>query len=169
MRWKDLFWVFLISMVPVVELRGAIPVAAGLDLAWQWAFLAAMIGNLLPVPFILFFVDKVFAFMKAHNIFPRLVDFFTRRAERGIDKVDASASRHGDGSRRIPWGTCIALFAFVAVPLPGTGAWTGSLIAALARIPKKYAIPTIALGVAVAGAVMTVASYGAVAALEWLL
>ena len=169
MKLKDILWVLFISMVPVIELRGAIPVGAGLGIPWYICIACAIVGNILPVPFILFFVDKVFAFMKKHKILVRFVEFCERKASKGAAKIEDSAERKNDSAHRIPWGTCIALFAFVAVPLPGTGAWTGSLIAALARIPKKYAIPTIALGVVVAGVIMTVASYGAVAALEWLL
>ncbi len=169
MKIKDLLWVFLISMVPVIELRGAIPVGAGLGLPWYFCLAAAIIGNLLPVPFILLFIDKVLDFMKRHRILPRFVAFLERKAEKGAGKVEASAEKRNDTAHRIPWGTCIALFAFVAVPLPGTGAWTGALVAALARIPKKYAIPVIALGVLGAGVIMTLASYGAVAALKWLL
>lgn len=190
---KKIIYVFLISVVPVIELRGAIPVGAGLDIPFYWNYLAAVVGNILPVPFILLFISAVLAFMKRHRIFPGLVDWIERKGMRGVEKLQArsgtdssdeeivfreevlsseetflpeeAASARTERKRmRVTFGVCVGLFAFVAVPLPGTGAWTGALVASLCGLPKRYAIPTILLGVMAAGVIMSLASYGVVAA-----
>lgn len=206
---KKILYVFLIAMVPVVELRGAIPVGAVGDLPFYWNYLAAVLGNMLPVPFILLFIPAILDFMKRHRIFPRLVGWIERKGLRGVEKLRAKsgeaagqdaaaegtvtegASADGtarettapsgmvtapDGAMqteepreekkkiRVTFGVCLGLFAFVAVPLPGTGAWTGALVASLCGLPKRYAIPTILLGVMTAGVIMTLASYGVVSA-----
>lgn len=190
---KNILYVFLISIVPVIELRAAIPVGAGLDIPFYWNYLAAVVGNMLPVPFILLFIPAVLAFMKRHRIFPGLVDWIERKGMRGVEKLQArsgtdssdeeivfreevlsseetllpeeAASARTERKRmRVTFGVCVGLFAFVAVPLPGTGAWTGALVASLCGLPKRYAIPTILLGVMTAGVIMSLASYGVVAA-----
>ena len=166
---KKLLWVFFISMVPIIELRGSIPVGCGLGLDAIPNLICAMLGNLLPVPFILLFIPQILDFMEKHRIFPRIVGWVQRKAHRGVEKMSASAEEKGDDQHRIPWGALIALFAFVAVPLPGTGAWTGSLIAATFGMKKRYSIPVIILGVLVAGILVTLISYGALSALEFLL
>lgn len=195
---KKILWVFLISIVPVVELRGAIPVGAASGLPFYWNFLAAVAGNMLPVPFILLFIPAVLRFMKRHRIFPRLCDFIERKGMRGVEKLQAKSregtpaseiaslpeetdilSAESDASAqtaaeirqekkmiKVTFGVCLGLFAFVAVPLPGTGAWTGALVASLCGLPKRYALPTIFLGVLCAGVIMTLASYGVVAAFQ---
>lgn len=197
---KKILYVFLISIVPIVELRAAIPVGAGLGIPAYWCFLAAILGNMLPVPFILLFIPAVLRFMEKHRIFPRLVAWVQRKGQRGVEKLQAKqkidlagdppspdaslASEDGEvpeesaqpdaekkreirKQRGVTIGVLMGLFAFVAVPLPGTGAWTGSLIAALFGMKKRYAIPVIFAGVLVAGLVMTLASYGIVAALNF--
>ena len=139
--------VFIISMLPIIELRGAIPVAAFLfNVEWPVAFLIAIIGNLLPVPFILFFVEKVFDFMKAHKILDKWIIKLETKAMSKSDKVNSAQF----------WG----LVAFVAIPLPGTGAWTGSLIASLLKIDRKKSLLAVALGVLIAGIIVTVLTYG---------
>lgn len=193
--YKKILYVFLISIIPVVELRGAIPVGAYHKLPFYWNYLAAVLGNMLPVPFILLFIPAVLDFMKRHHIFPRLVGWIERKGLRGAEKLRAksgevtpsdagiaadtasadlaggedgveAAETTGDGKKRIrvTFGVCLGLYAFVAVPLPGTGAWTGALVASLCGLPKRYAIPTILLGVMTAGVIMTLASYGVVSA-----
>lgn len=190
---KNILYVFLISIVPVIELRGAIPVGAGLDIPFYWNYLAAVVGNMLPVPFILLFIPAVLDFMKRHRILPKLVDWIERKGMRGVEKLQArsgadstdeeivfrgevlsseetlpseeTASAKTERQRmHVTFGVCVGLFAFVAVPLPGTGAWTGALVASLCGLPKRYAIPTILIGVMTAGVIMSLASYGVVAA-----
>jgi len=144
---KDLLWVMLMSMVPVLELRGAIPLGCGLGLPWWQCYLAAIIGNMLPVPFVLLFIRRLFAFVRRHwSALNGLVDRLEQRAMRKIDTV----------KRFEILGLCL----FVAIPLPGTGAYTGGLIAALMNMRLKRAIPTIFLGVLIAGFIMTLLSYG---------
>lgn len=146
---------FLISMVPVIELRGAIPygVAAGLE-PWLVAPLA-IIGNLIPVPFILLFIRKIFQWMKKYEKLGKIAYKLEERAANKNGKVKKSEF--------------IGLLLFVAIPLPGTGAWTGALIAALMDMRMKRALPTIALGVLLAGiAVSLVAALG-IEALSFLL
>lgn len=137
---------FLISMVPFIELRGAIPVAAlnGLDLAV--AFPVAILGNMVPVPFIILFIRKIFGWMRRHM--PRLNSLVDRLEEKGKSKKETI-------DKGVFWG----LFIFVAIPLPGTGAWTGSLIAAMLDIRLKRAFPAIAFGVLTAGVIMATLSY----------
>lgn len=211
---KKILYVFLISIVPVIELRAAIPAGAMLGLPFYWNYIAAVLGNMLPVPFILLFIPAVLAFMKRHHIFPRLVGWIERKGLRGAEKLraksgeetpaatgeyagstrgtvpdagDAASSAEGVISAmeaatvteesaeetraekkkmRVTFGVCLGLFAFVAVPLPGTGAWTGALVASVCGLPKRYAIPTILLGVMTAGVIMSLASYGVVSALR---
>lgn len=141
---------FLISMVPVVELRGALPVATGAGLDWKIAIPIAILGNLLPVPFIIIFIRKIFKWMRnANNTFEKIVLKLENKAFSKRDVID----KYG------PWG----LWIFVAVPLPGTGAWTGALIAALLDIPLKKSFPAIVGGVVTAGIIVAFVSYGAAA------
>lgn len=138
---------FLISMVPVVELRGAIPVAFAMKLSPVAAYFAAVLGNLLPVPFIVVFIRHVFAWIRRH--LPRLNRMIDRLEEKGKNKKE-----------KIMKSTFWGLFFFVAIPLPGTGAWTGALIAAMLDMRLKRAFPSILLGVLAAGLVVTAVSYG---------
>ena len=207
---KKILYVFLISMIPVVELRGAIPVGAVKDLPFYWNYLAAVLGNMLPVPFILLFIPAILNFMKRHRIFPRVVGWIERKGLRGVEKLRAKSgdaapadtvtpdaavasaehpnedtspevavcvempeviatAKDNNGEKkkiRVTFGVCLGLFAFVAVPLPGTGAWTGALVASLCGLPKRYAIPTILIGVMTAGVIMSLASYGVVSAFK---
>ena len=142
----------LISMVPVVELRGAIPAAIGLGLHPALAFFAAVVGNLIPVPFIIIFIRKIFNWMRKHM--PRLNRLVDRLEEKGKSKKDAILKSEF-------WG----IFAFVAIPLPGTGAWTGALIAAMLDMRLKRAFPAIAFGVLVAGIAVVAISLGVVSLL----
>jgi len=138
---------FFLAMVPVLELRFAIPFGVVSGLTHLEAALIAFIGNCLPVPFIILFVRHVFAFMK--RVSPRLGRFAERMEER--------AERKGDAFRR---GLVFGLFIFVAIPLPGTGAWTGALIAAMLRLRIRTAFPAIAAGVAVAAVLVTGITFG---------
>ena len=145
---KDILLTLLVAMVPVVELRGAIPfgVVRGLNL-WT-AIIASMLGNLIPVPFIILFIRKIFAWMRAHM--PKL-DGLVIRMEKKAEKNRAAVERYAF------WGLVI----LVAIPLPGTGAWTGALVAAMMEIRLKRAFPAIAIGVAIAGVIVSVITYGA--------
>ena len=148
MPMKDILLTFLAAMVPVVELRGAIPfgVVRGLNL-WT-AIIASMLGNLIPVPFIILFIRKIFAWMRAHM--PKL-DGLVIRMEKKAEKNRAAVEKYAF------WGLVI----LVAIPLPGTGAWTGALVAAMMEIRLKRAFPAIAIGVAIAGVIVSVITYGA--------
>ncbi len=140
---------FCISMVPVIELRGAIPAgtAAGLDV-WL-AMVVAMVGNMVPVPFIILFIRKIFAWMRRVNVkFDKVVTYFENKAEKQKATVDKYKF----------WGLCI----LVAIPLPGTGAWTGALVAAMMEMRLKDAIPSILLGVVCAGLIVALATAGVV-------
>ena len=145
---NKMFGIFLISMLPVVELRGAIPVGAAIGLPWYLNMIVSIVGNLLPVPFILLFSVKAFEFMKKHNI---LVKF--------IEKIENRAKKRSEG---LATGEFIGLMLFVAIPFPGTGAWTGALIAALLQFERKRSFIYMTLGVLIAAAIMTAASYGVI-------
>lgn len=148
--WGKIVMTFLISMVPIVELRGALPIATGAGLDWRIAIPVAVVGNMLPVPFIIVFIKKIFALMRKMS--NKLDKFVTKMENKAFSKRDV-IDKYG------PWG----LYLFVAIPLPGTGAWTGSLIAAMLDIPLKKAFPAVALGVISAGIIVSFISYGAAA------
>lgn len=137
----------LVSMIPVVELRGGIPfgVAAGLPV-WA-AFLAAMIGNLIPVPFIIVYIRRILQWTRKK--LPRLNSL--------VDALERKAHLKG---RRVTKYKYLGLAIFVAIPLPGTGAWTGSLAAAFLDMPLRRAIPSVIAGVVVAGLAISILTYG---------
>ncbi|BBM39652.1 small multi-drug export [Leptotrichia hofstadii] len=140
--------IFLISMLPIIELRGAIPIGAAIGLPWYLNIIVSIVGNMLPVPFILMFSVKAFEFMKKHNI---MVKF--------IEKIENRAKKR---SEELATGEFIGLMLFVAIPFPGTGAWTGALIAALLQFNRKRSFFYIGLGVVIAAVIMTLASYGVI-------
>lgn len=148
-------YILLISMVPLIELRGAIPVGCAAGIPWYVNFLLCVIGNMIPVPFILFFIEKIFAFMKRFPRLGRIAVFFEQKGEKNKGKVTKYAT----------WG----LLLFVGIPLPGTGAWTGSLIAALLKMDKKHAIISTFGGVILAAVIVTLISYGVLGFLNFLL
>ena len=139
----------LVSMVPVVELRGGIPFGVGVGLPVWAAFLAAVSGNLIPVPFIIVYIRRIFQWMRRR--IPRL--------NRMVDALERKAHLKG---RRVNKYKYLGLAVFVAIPLPGTGAWTGSLAAAFLDMPLRKAIPSVVAGVLVAGAAISVLTYGIV-------
>ena len=149
--------VFLISMVPLIELRGAIPYGLALGLDPLATYAVAIVGNCLPVPFILFFIRKILGWMQGCSVkfFQRVAGFVIEKGQKGFHKVQKYA--------------IFGLFLFVAIPLPGTGAWTGALIAALLDIKKRHAFPSIALGVLTAGIIMSLITGGVLAGLSFLL
>ena len=130
------------------ELRGAIPIGVAHGLDYRIAIAVSILGNLVPVPFIVRFIRKIFAWLRTKS--ERLNGFVTRMEQRALKKSDTVR-------RARFWG----LFLFVAIPLPGTGAWTGSLIAAMLEMRVKEAFPPIALGVVTAGIIVAVVTYGA--------
>lgn len=138
---------FLISMVPVLELRGAIPIGVAHGLDYRAAIAVSIVGNLVPVPFIVLFIRKIFAWLRTKS--ERLNAFVTRMEQRALKKSDTVR-------RARFWG----LFLFVAIPLPGTGAWTGALIAAVLDMRLKRAVPVIFLGVTIAGCIITMLTHG---------
>ena len=137
-----------ISMAPVVELRGAIPIATANGLDFQTAIITAVIGNLIPVPFIVMFIRRIFARLRLKGPKWRAL----------VKRLELHAGRRADAVRRCAfWGLAL----FVAIPLPGTGAWTGALIAAMLGMRMKQAFPSIALGVAGAALIVAFVTYGA--------
>ncbi len=138
---------FLISMIPLLELRGSIIVAgAALKLPFIQTFITAVAGNMLPIPFILFFIEKIFDWMKS-----------TKRLSILPNKIEEKAMKKSDQIKKYGY---FGLFLFVAIPLPGTGAWTGSLLAVLFRLKRGKSLLFIFLGVITAGFIMSLISYG---------
>ena len=131
----------LVSMLPIIELRGGLPFGVALGLPYYLAFPAAVIGNLIPAPFIIVYIRRIFKFMRRHM--PRLNTL--------VDKLEQKAHLKGEKVLRYE---ALGLWLFVAIPLPGTGAWTGCLAAAFLGIRLKKAMPAVVLGVLTAGCIM---------------
>ncbi len=138
--------IFIISMFPVLELRGGMIAAKLLDVELLKAFIICYVGNILPIPFILLFIRRVFQFLKRFRGIGKLIEKLEVRSMRKSEQVKKWRN----------WG----LLMFVAIPLPGTGGWTGALIAALLDIRVKTSFPIIALGVFIANLIMSIFSYG---------
>ena len=137
----------LVSMIPVIELRGGIPFGVGVGLPVWLAYLAAIIGNMLPVPFIVVYIRRIFQWMRRH--LPRLNHLVTRLEQKAHLK-----------GRMVTKYKYLGLAIFVAIPLPGTGAWTGALAAAFLDMPLRKAIPSIFAGVLAAGVAISTLTYG---------
>ena len=154
MFWK-LFIVLIISMIPLVELRGAIPIAIGMNIGLpEWLILIiAIVGNIIPVPFIFFFARKVLNWgsKQKWKPFKQFCNFCLKKGEKGGQKLLKKAGNYG---------TYFALFLFVAIPLPGTGAWTGTLAASILNLDFKKTMVAIIAGVLTAGLIMLAASLG---------
>ena len=138
-----------ISMVPVIELRGAIPIAVAQGMNPWEAMVIAIIGNMIPVPFIILFIRKIFKWMR--KVSPRL--------DALVNRLEARADSKADRVRKYEK---LGLYLFVAIPAPGTGAWTGALIAAMLDIRMRTALPTIFLGVCTAGLIVTLLTIGVI-------
>ncbi len=138
--------VFIISVFPILELRGGVLAGYWLGLPLMTTSIIAVIGNLLPIPFILFFIEIILGFMEKHNI---LTSFIHTLRERALHK-----------SKGLQNMEFIGLMLFVGIPLPGTGAWTGALVAETLQMDRKKAMLAITLGVFIALAIMLVVSYG---------
>lgn len=143
----ELVFTMLVSMVPVIELRGGIPFGVALGLNPWVAFLACIIGNIIPVPFIIVYIRRIFGWMRRR--LPRLDGM--------VDRLEKKAHLKG---RKVNKYKYIGLFLFVAIPLPGTGAWTGALAAAFLDMPLRKALPSIFLGILAAGFLVTGLTYG---------
>ncbi len=146
---------FIISMLPVIELRGALIAAPILDVGFWHALIICIIGNIIPMPFIIFLARPVFNWLKKTKLFSGITH-----------KIEAKVSKKAD---KVMKNTALGLFLFVAIPMPGTGAWTGSLIASLFDMRLKYALPSIVAGVIVAGIIVALGAYGIVGAFEFLI
>ncbi|MDD4377399.1 MAG: small multi-drug export protein [Eubacteriales bacterium] len=144
----NIIMTFLISMVPVIELRGAIPIAVANGLDLKAALFISIIGNLVPVPFIIIFIRKIFQWMTAKS----------NRLNKLVIKFENKAAKQSEVVNKYEW---LGLVILVAVPLPGTGAWTGALVAAMLNMRLKRAFPAIAIGVVIAGLIVTYITYGA--------
>ena len=142
--------VFLVSMVPLVEERGGLLLASMLGIPMWKAVIICVLGNILPIPFILLFIKSIMHWMADHHM-SRVVEMLEEKAAKNKPKID----KYGF------WGLTL----FVGIPLPGTGAWTGSLVAALFDMDLKKASLSILLGIFLAAVIMTVVSYGALGAL----
>lgn len=147
--------VFFCSMIPIIELRGAIPLGAGLGLPWWQSYLIAVAGNMVPVPFILLLIRHVLAWMERSRVafFNRIGGWLHRKVDKNRAKIEKYSF----------WGVAL----FVAIPLPATGAWTGSLVAAMIDMKFWRAMLSALIGVMIAGVIMTLGSYGIVAAFRF--
>ncbi len=143
--------VFFCSMLPIIELRGAIPLGAGLGLPWWLSYVLSIAGNILPVPFILLFIRGIIAWASKSkiSICNKFAEFLNRKIEKNREKIEKYSF----------WGVCL----FVAIPLPMTGAWTGALVAAALDMKFWKALLSCFIGVLIAGVVVTLISYGALA------
>ena len=142
--------VFLVSMLPIIELRGAIPIAESMGLDILWYYPISIIGNILPVPIIYLFARKVLEWGKDKKFIGKFFTWCLKKGEKGGKKLQEKAGR----------GSYWALFLFVGIPLPGTGAWTGTLAASFLDMDFKKSVIAIMAGVVLAGLIMGLASMG---------
>ena len=187
-------YVVIISILPVIELRGSIPAGAAMGIPFYLNYLLSVAGNLLPVPFILMFIPKILDFLARFKIFRPIVNWLRKKAEKNKGKI-IKESKGGEADEglsaeivelensggesigeavvipkkeKMSVAIFVALMIFVAIPFPGTGAWTGSLVAALFNLPKRKSFLAVTLGVLISGIVMCLASYGTVGFLKFL-
>ena len=142
---------FLVSMIPLIELRGGVPIAVGMGLDYFPALAICVLGNMLPVPFIYFFASKVLLWGCDKKYIGKFFTYCIEKGEKGGRKLEETAGRRG---------LFIALMLFVGIPLPGTGAWTGTLAASFLNMKAKDTIFAVVLGVIIAGLIMGIASTG---------
>lgn len=147
---KKYIIVFLVSMVPLIELRGAIPIAVGMGLDKLISFIISIIGNMLPVPFIFLFARKILLWGKDKKVIGKFFKWCLNKGEKGGNKLKEKAGK----------GLYFALFLFVGIPLPGTGAWTGTLAASILNLDFKKTIIAVIAGVLLAGLIMMALSFG---------
>lgn len=151
--------VFFVSMVPLIELRGAIPISQGMSLPFWPSLVVAVVGNMLPVPIIFFFARKVLEWGADKPVIGGFFTFCLEKGHKGGEKLQSKAGR----------GLFLALLLFVGIPLPGTGAWTGTLAASLLDMDFKSSVTAVLLGVILAGFIMGLASMGVFGALGALI
>lgn len=147
---KKYLYIFLISMVPLIELRGAIPVSQGFQLPLLQSYIVCVIGNMLPVPVIYLFARKVLEWGKDKKYIGKFFTLCIEKGHKGGEKLKEKAGR----------GLFVALLLFVGIPLPGTGAWTGTLAASFLDMGFKKSVIAVLAGVLLAGIIMGVASAG---------
>lgn len=148
---------FFIAMLPIVELRGAIPVGVGIGLSYFESFICSFIGNIIPIYFIVKYIRPLFDFFGRWKPFKVIIDFATNRATKKIKE-----------SERLQNYTALGLFLFVAIPIPGTGAWVGSLIANFLNLPPKKAIPPMIIGVLTAGIIVLAVTAAANGGIQYI-
>ncbi len=148
---KKYLLIFLVSMVPLIELRGAVVMATGFGLPAVPSLLVCMLGNMIPVPFIYFFARKILIWGADKKYIGKFFRFCLEKGEKGGQKLVSTAGRGG---------LFVALMLFVGIPLPGTGAWTGTLAASFLNMGIKSTTVAVTLGVAIAGVIMYLASAG---------
>lgn len=153
---KKYLIVFLVSMVPLIELRGAIPYAVGFGLPTVPSYIVAVIGNMLPVPFIYLFARKVLEWGKDRKLIGGFCRWCLQKGEKGGEKLKQKAGR----------GLYVALLLFVGIPLPGTGAWTGTLAASFLNMDFRKSVIAVLAGVLLAGVIMLAASFGVFGAIK---
>ena len=153
---KKYLIVFLISMVPLIELRGAIPYAVGFNLPTIPSYIVAVLGNMVPVPFIFLFARKVLEWGKDKRVIGGFFTWCLEKGEKGGRKLESKAGK----------GLYIALLLFVGIPLPGTGAWTGTLAASFLNMDFKKSVLYVLGGVVLAGCIMLAASLGVFGAIN---
>lgn len=152
---KKYLIVFFVSMVPLIELRGAIPIAAGMGLPFIQYYIIAILGNMIPVPFIYFFARKILVWGSDKPVIGKFFTWCLEKGKKGGKKLQATAGK----------GLFVALLLFVGIPLPGTGAWTGTLAASILDMDFKSSVLAVMLGVILAGIIMALASMGLFGAL----
>ncbi len=148
---KKYLIVFLISMVPLLELRGAVPIALGMGIEEIPALIVCVIGNMVPVPFVYLFARKFLVWGAERRYIGKICSFFLNKGERAGQKLVKKTGRGG---------LFVALMLFVGIPLPGTGAWTGALGASFLNMGVKSTVLAVCLGVIIAGIIMALASAG---------
>ncbi len=149
-------WIFLISMVPLIELRGAIPVSQALGLPLLQSYIVCIIGNMIPVPFIFLFARKILEWGQDKPLIGPFFRFCLEKGKKGGDKLQEKAGR----------GLYVALMLFVGIPLPGTGAWTGTLAASILDMDFKKSTIAVLAGVLLAGVIMGALSFGVFGAIR---
>lgn len=147
---KKYLIIFFVSMVPLIELRGAIPIATAYELPKLTSYVICIIGNMLPVPFIYLFARRVLNWGKDKKLIGKFCTFCLKKGEKGGKKLTKKAGK----------GLYVALMLFVGIPIPGTGAWTGTLAASILNMDFKKSIIAVMLGVLIAGVIMLLLSMG---------
>ena len=147
---KHYLWVFFVSMVPLIELRGAIPISQGLGLPLLPSYIVAVVGNMLPVPIIYLFARKVLEWGADKPVIGKFFTFCIEKGHKAGAKLQEKVGR----------GLFVALLLFVGIPLPGTGAWTGTLAASFLDMDFKSTVTSVMLGVLLAGIIMGAVSAG---------